>query len=414
MNSQIALSLTILQTPPIQDLLKARKVLLLQGPIGPFFKHFGAWLNTQQIEVSKVNFNGGDWWYGRGIKAYNYKLAPSCFDIWLRQLILEQKFDAIVCFGDCRPPHLIAKIVCQQLNIDFFAFEEGYIRPDYVTFEKQGVNSNSIWAQANYELKAVKNPKPLNANQQFKTMVGYALIYYFAMLLGKPWFLHYGHHRNLSMPVEALSWIKSGLRKITGRQTDYAAMKQIEQHFENRYFICALQVFNDYQIRIHSDYADIGEFIQQVIQSFAANADSQHVLVFKHHPMDRGYRNYTALIEQTAKSLSIASRVFYVCDVHLPTLIEHSIGMVTINSTTGMQSLYRDKPVKVMGRAIYNHPGITAQMPLDQFWRQHAQVDMSRYPLFKQNLIYFTQLNGSFYGDMPWMKQLSYFKKKVL
>jgi capsular polysaccharide export protein len=59
--------------------------------------------------------------------------------------------------------------------------------------------------------------------------------------------------------------------------------------------------------------------------------------------------------------------------------------------------------VQVLGRAVYHHPGVTSQLSMDEFWTQYANVDMSRYPLLKANLIKYTQLNGSFYGNMPWM-----------
>ena len=404
MNSQISLSAATHQNIPIKKLLQAKKVLLLQGPIGPFFQKFALWLQHHQIEVSKVNFNGGDWWYSRHINnCHNFALPFPLFHTWLCDLITSQNIDALVCFGDCRPQHQIAKKVCRLLGLDFFVFEEGYIRPDYITFEYEGVNAHSVWALSDTPMLPIRINPPHDANQKFIRMVGYAINYYLAMAAGRFWFPGYCHHRNLPISIEMLSWLKSGIRKITYKSHDQATMALIQQNFADRYFVCALQVFNDFQIRAHSDYHDVTEFIEEVIHSFAQHSHHEDILVFKHHPMDRGYRNYKKFIYTLSSQLKVSERIYYVCDVHLPTLIEHSLGMVTINSTTGIQSLFRHKPVKVMGRAIYKHPGITAQISLDDFWRDYASVDMSKYDLFKNNLIYFTQLNGSFYGDMPWM-----------
>lgn len=404
MNSQISLSAATHQNIPIKKLLQAKKVLLLQGPIGPFFQKFALWLQHHQIEVSKVNFNGGDWWYSRYINnCHNFALPFPLFHAWLCDLITSQNIDALVCFGDCRPQHQIAKKVCRLFGLDFFVFEEGYIRPDYITFEYEGVNAHSVWALSDTPMLPIRINPPHDANQKFIRMVGYAINYYLAMAAGRIWFPGYCHHRNLPISIEMLSWLKSGIRKITYKSHDQATMALIQQNFADRYFVCALQVFNDFQIRAHSDYHDVTEFIEEVIHSFAQHSHHEDILVFKHHPMDRGYRNYKKFIYTLASQLKVSERIYYVCDVHLPTLIEHSLGMVTINSTTGIQSLFRHKPVKVTGRAIYNHAGITAQMLLDDFWQSYASVDMSKYDLFKNNLIYFTQLNGSFYGDMPWM-----------
>lgn len=109
------------------------------------------------------------------------------------------------------------------------------------------------------------------------------------------------------------------------------------------------------------------DFIQEVVISFAKEADTSLHLVFKHHPMDRGYRHYGQLLRELASEYGLDGRVHYMCDVHLPTLMKHSLGVVTINSTTGIQALHHGKPVIALGRAIYNLPKLTYQGSLDQF-----------------------------------------------
>src|SRR5438045_9280928 len=42
------------------DTLRAKRVLLLQGPVGPFFRRLAKLLQAAGAEVHKVNFNGGD------------------------------------------------------------------------------------------------------------------------------------------------------------------------------------------------------------------------------------------------------------------------------------------------------------------------------------------------------------------
>jgi capsular polysaccharide export protein len=162
-------------------------------------------------------------------------------------------------------------------------------------------------------------------------------------------------------------------------------------------------VHNDSQVRVHSHYIDVKDFIVETMTSFASHALPMQKLVIKHHPMDRGYRDYRTFIDTTAKKLGIQQRVMYVCDVHLPSLIRGSLGLVTINSTTGLQALFHGKPVKVLGRAIYNLPQLTCQQSLDEFWVHPTAVDRQYYVRFRELLIKNSQLNGSFYGDSPWM-----------
>src|SRR5207253_3330067 len=42
------------------EALRGKRVLLLQGPVGPFFRRLAARLRAAGAEVHKVNFNGGD------------------------------------------------------------------------------------------------------------------------------------------------------------------------------------------------------------------------------------------------------------------------------------------------------------------------------------------------------------------
>ena len=122
MNSSIIFPVVTSQILPVSRLLEAKHVVLLQGPLGPFFQDLSLWLAQHNIRVSKVNYNGGDWLYSRHINSFNFNQPLTDFNAWLDNLIKQQSVDAIVCFGDCRPQHSIAKQVCETIGIDFFVF----------------------------------------------------------------------------------------------------------------------------------------------------------------------------------------------------------------------------------------------------------------------------------------------------
>jgi len=388
---------------PLEQLVSSQRVLLLQGPMGAFFAHLAAWLRTRQIEVYKVNFNGGDYLFYRDQSAINFRGKLSGFAPWLTEYLQQLNIDTVVCFGDCRLYHLRARTVCQQLGIRFLVFEEGYLRPDYITLECDGVNANSNISLANMLNKPVEHDQPEPTQPSFSLMVWSACLYYLAWMILHPIYPHYQHHRLLSPFQEIVAWLRALRRRVTNTFFDQRKQNHILQHLSGRYFIVALQVHNDSQVRVHSDYDDVTDFLTETMHSFAKHADTDHYLVIKHHPMDRGYRSYRRLIRKTAKQLGIQSRVLYVCDVHLPSLIKHSIGLVTINSTTGLQALFHAKPVIALGRAIYNRPRLTYQGQLKDFWRAPEPVDQTYYWCFRAYLIYRSQLNGSFYGLSPWM-----------
>jgi capsular polysaccharide export protein len=165
-----------------------------------------------------------------------------------------------------------------------------------------------------------------------------------------------------------------------------------------KYFAVALQVYNDSQVTSHSPYHDVRDFIAEVVTSFATHAQADHHLVFKHHPMDRGQRDYRRLLDSLSQEHGVQGRVHYVHDVHLPTLLRNARGVVTINSTVGLSAIYHDKPLMLMGRALYDLPGLTFQGELAQFWTARMRVDDDLWRRFRAYLITQTQLNGAFHG----------------
>jgi capsule polysaccharide modification protein KpsS len=122
--------------------LSGRNILLLQGPMGPFFWHLRTVLESLGATVHKVNFNGGDvLFYPRGATSFRAPLADwACY---LRRLIQERSINQIFLFGDCREHHRSAVEVARALGVRVMVFEEGYLRPHYITVEKEGVNGHS-------------------------------------------------------------------------------------------------------------------------------------------------------------------------------------------------------------------------------------------------------------------------------
>jgi capsule polysaccharide modification protein KpsS len=147
---------------------------------------------------------------------------------------------------------------------------------------------------------------------------------------------------------------------------------------------------------VHSRFTSVEEFIEEVVRSFAEHADPDHTLVLKHHPMDRAYKDYAGLIDSLAARHGLRDRVIYLHDQHLPTLLRHALGAVMINSTVGLQAISYGTPVKVLGDAIYDMPGLTHQGTLAHFWRAPGAVDEELYRGFRSYLLYTNQANGSF------------------
>lgn len=377
-----------------------KRILLLQGPLGPFFQRLALDLEWAGAKVCKVNFNGGDWLFFRHGIPFRGRMEewPGFFE----QLLTEKEIDIVLLFGDCRPLHSVAHEIASHRNIDIGVFEEGYIRPDFITFEQYGVNFNSTLSQIPEDYQPDPAVKALEPEPVGKT-IGYAALwatlYYLAASFFSPFFPHYRHHRPLALR-EGLIWCRSVWRKW------YYALKErgmeqmlTREGFSANYFLVPLQVHNDAQISIHSEFLSVQEFIRETISSFAAQAPADTFLVIKHHPMDRGYHDYNRVIRQCSRQYNVARRVYYLHDQHLPTLLLHARGVVVINSTVGFSALHHGTPVKVCGRALFDLPGLTFQGSLDTFWKKAAEcrIDRDFFNRFRSYLIEYSQLNGSFY-----------------
>lgn len=377
-----------------------RNILMLQGPVGPFFNRLSQDLRWAGANVHKINFNGGDWFfYPRSATSFNDSIDR--FPAFLERVCEEKRIDTIMLFGDCRRMHALATEVADAREIEVLVFEEGYIRPDYVTMERHGVNGRSAMPRAGifYLNSAAPEPRPTQAiGQTIWYSTTLAFTYYFWAVLLWPFFGHYRHHRPLSW-FEGLLWVRGTWRKYLYQLLNRPAVKRLTREGHERFFLVPLQVHNDAQIDVHSGFDTVGEFIRHVVDSFAAHAPEDRLLVFKHHPMDRPYTDYSWLIRRLARKSGLGRRLVYIHDPHLPTMISHSEGVVTVNSTTGISSIHHGKPTYVLGDAIYRIDGLTASCTLDEFWSSAESFPVHRelYQAFRRHLIHRTQINGNFY-----------------
>lgn len=394
----------------MHHLTSAQRVLLLQGPMGSFFFRFGRFLEAQGVHVLKITLNGGGWLFSRGLNTLNYRGSMQDWPQFLVNVLQERQIDRIYLFGDCRAYHRDAMVLARTLGIRVFVFEEGYIRPDYVTLEEGGTNGFSSLPQdpefyrqyhARQAAQVAALPPVQPALTSFRRMALSAMGYYLAGAWLRPFFPHYKHHKSFSILQKSATWCRSGVRKTLYQMRDTRLTGRLEKEWSQRYFLVVLQVHNDFQLRFHSRFGDVRDFITETITSFAQHAPADTLLVLKHHPMDRGARHYGQLIDALAAQFAIAHRVIYCHQIHLPTALSNARGVVLVNSTVGLSALSHRAPVKVLGRAVYDMEGLTCQQPLEQFWNEPGGIDLPLLSAFRHYLVTHTQLNGSFFGRDP-------------
>lgn len=394
----------------LERLACCRNIVLLQGPVGPFFSRLAVWLRGKGVRVHKFNFNGGDArFYSDSLPdTYTYRGRLEDFSREFSYFLQFEKADAVVCFGDTRPYHKIAKDLCASFGVSFWVFEEGYFRPDWVTLEEHGVNAFSqlprdaaFFQTAQRRLRYPDHFDQQSVRKGFWPTAWCAARYYVAMFWARKRYPHYIHHRSSDIFYYVKSWLRAGWRKYWYALVEAGIARRSRAGRLGRFFIFPLQVATDSQIRVHSNYGSVADALEDVLASFCIHAPEDVKLVVKHHPMDRGFTGYRRKIECFVQEHpQMRGRVEYVHDISLPDLLRHGMGMVTVNSTSGLSALIHNMPVKVLGRANYDIPGIASQQSLRDFWKQPQPPEPDKFHAYRMYHLNQTQINGNFYTDV--------------
>lgn len=375
----------------------ARSFLLLQGPPGPFYAMLADGLRRAGHRCYRVNFNGGDWMNWRG-PAFNYRGTIEAWPAILADLLEREQVTDIVLFGDCRPVHVVARRIADERATTVHVFEEGYIRPDWVTLERGGVNGNSslpkdpqVYLQLAESLPPVPDYPPIPAS--FRVRAREASLYYFANWALAPLFWRYRSHRPHGSFAEMIGWVGRMLRRPQARFRSYLARKRVGAR---PYFVLPLQLDSDHQIRVHSPFVGMPDAIEAIIASFARYSRAPHVLVVKEHPLDNGLKAWRPIVRQSAARHGAPDRVVFIEHGDTHDLIRTARGVVTVNSTTGTLALAAGKPVAVLGTAVYDLPGVTHQGSLDDFWEHPGTPQLEIYDAFRRVLVAQCLLRGGF------------------
>lgn len=387
--------------------LANNNVLLLQGPMGPFFKKLDHYLRANGAQTFRICFNGGDRFFADEDNRFDYSGKTAHWKAFITDFCSEKKIQAIILYGDCRFYHRVAKDVATQSGIQIFVFEEGYVRPNFITLEANGVNAHSAVPRNSAFYKQLK-PKRAASDDSRSLKYSYyrwtlfSIVYFIFMQLWRHRYPFNKHHRNTNIGFEIVYGIRNGLRKIRFALTEKPFLAAITNSMSKKYFFVVLQVQYDFQISRHSPFGNMEDFIRSVMASFADHAPSDAYLVFKHHPMDRGRPLFYGYIRKLANQMGVSKRVIVVHDVHLPTCLKNAMGTITINSTVGIASLFHGTPTIVLGEAFYDIDGLTCKgLPLNRFWTAYKTPDRKLFQQFHNYLIEKTQLWGSFYNGFP-------------
>ncbi len=385
--------------------LSTRKFLFLQGPHGPFFPQLAELLASNGAQVSRIAFNAGDRFYwSKKLPRADFLAKNEAWPEFIAQYYEQNAITDIVLYAESRAKHQVAIKEARKRGIITHFFEEGYLRPYWVNYERGGVNGNSpLMKMSIDDIRKARAQRTINLEPAPAAWGNiwhhnwYGFTYHFQLWLGRNEFPNYQAHRDISLMRE---WQLNGQRLLLWPyrliERDYLTKQFLKK--ERKFIVALLQLEHDASLRVHSDYQSQEIFIEDTIAAFARSAPDDLDLIFKLHPLEDMRVPLTTWITEKSKAHNVSDRVRYFFGGKLGELLDHARGAVTINSTASQQVLWRSLPLKIMGRSVFNKPEFVFEGSLDDFFARGASVDHQAFLEYRSYLLETSQIPGGFYS----------------
>ena len=381
--------------------------LFLQGPHGPFFSQLGEMLRLSGARVRRIGFNAGDAFFWRHRESFTpYRGSHDDWPSEIHRILTDEGVTDLVLYGDTRPIHAEAIEAARAAGVTIHCFEEGYLRPYWVTYERGGVNGNSRLMEMDIaEMRAQlaeSDPdlRDVPANWgDMRQHVFYGALYHFQVLARNGAFRNFRPHRRLTVRREfRLHLRRLLLMPLHAAQRRIATRRIHDGRFA--YHLALLQLSHDASVQHHSDIPSMSDFLDRCLAAFAAGAPVHHHLVVKAHPLEDGREPLQRHLRRAARALGLSGRVHFVRGGKLAALLDQARSAVTVNSTAAQQALWRGVPVRAFGRAVYGKPELVSRQPLDAFFAAPEPPDTRAYRDYRHYLTETCQVQGGFYSSL--------------
>jgi len=380
---------------------RTRRFLFLQGPITPFFQELGGRLRELGHVVHRINLCLGDRLFWRGPGAVNFTDRPAAWPGFVARFLDENGITDIVLLGEQRFYHREAIAAAKARGIEVVATDFGYLRPDWIVFEHDGLGRDSRFPRdpaAILKLAETLPPPDLGIRHRdsFRNQAAMDVLYHLSCLVPGP-FRHYRSHQ-IYHPVQvyAGTLLRIVTRSRANRQAD-AIIDRLKRE-GHPLFLMAMQMETDFSVRAYSHYDDLDSAIEEVTRSFAAHAPPEARLLVKVHPLDPAVKNWRRRVTRIAERAGMAERVHYLGGGNLGAITESVQGVITINSTVGLRAIVDRLPTHALGEAIYKIPGLCHDGPLDTFWTGGRPPDPDLREAFLRGIIHCLQIRGVYYA----------------
>lgn len=259
------------------------------------------------------------WMHSRSVLENQAYTATAYFNDY----ITRNNISLVCVWNGTLVPLAAAMRVARKLGRKTLFFENGYL-PNTTTVDPQGVNNQN-------------------------SMVGKSRAFYASIQPDK----------------EKLYRLYSGVASIRALKTKWyqrlIKKKPVDQPeaftFPDRFIFLPFQVNDDTQVLLHSPVIKtMEELVDSVMAAVKIHNETQGDnlwIIAKEHPSDFGRVDYSSLKQKYQDDKILFLRYY-----PTPELIKRSNGVITLNSSVGIESLVQHKPVITLGNAFYNVDGL--------------------------------------------------------
>ena len=386
-------------------LASERRFLFLQGPHGPFFFRLAEALRAEGASVLKIGTTRGDRLYWRDSATYLSipRLNEGCSEQILSTLDTYQITDLVI-YGTTRPLHAEAISAAKVRNVCVHVFEEGYIRPHWVTYERGGSNGHSRLCDIDViemarALEQMDRMQPDVADRwgDLRAHMFHGALYHAAILTSKSGRRGAPTHRDISVRREAYLAFRRFLLLPWHAVERFIATTRVRTG-DFAYHVVLMQLAHDANFLHFGPFQSAENFLETVVASFAKNAAPSEHLVLKEHPLEDDRARVRSCVRDLVKKHGLSGRAHYVSGGKLARLLDGAQSAVTVNSTAAQQAMWRGLPIFAFGDAVYAKAGLISDQTIEAFFQNPQPPDAQSYEIFRAFLLATSQFPGSFYS----------------
>ncbi|MEM9046011.1 MAG: hypothetical protein AAGC81_15085 [Pseudomonadota bacterium] len=385
----------------------ARHFLFLQGPRGPLFERLARQLAARGANVRRVLFttsDRADW--PSDLPASKFSEPLAAFKNWLSADVIAHQVTDLVLFGDVQEAHRHALELAEDDGVTVHILGEGYLHPDFVTYERGGAQEFGELTEATMaEMADLVEPQESrrgdfvpacradivrkwwletrDLSRQLTDRSGFENS-------SKYWWLFRLH----AVAMHLAAGLLAPLRVCLGRTRKAWVLRS-----GRVYHLILLGAVSERHLKALPDRDAALAFVERAFTGFRASCAPDELLVVKLEPLDADRVRLGNDISILARSHQISSQVVLIDAGRVMTdLIDESRTVLTPEPAEADHVLRRGWPVACDPVSVFGQLGLGSDQDLAAFLRAPARPDRTRYWLLRRFLTSTSQLAGSCYA----------------